>query len=681
MNRIFTFLLALFISVTLLAQKSTVAEPQMPETFTSRLRQDILKKLDRPELFNRELFNMDNPVEGLEQKFNVKSGRPLNGIQDEGNPFPGLDEAQELKSAVAAKKRLDSIVSDKEIVVYEYDENGNHTSTVVYTRDTITDPFMLDWKMEAAFDEDDRIIMQAEYSWVDSLMAWIGDWKDEYTRDENGNFTSLRFYEWRTGETKSEIKAAEAGDWELDEEWSAEYDEDGNETDFSIFGRDWETGEWVGIYIQHYIFDANSRPISSTSSSLYNPTTGQFEPQYKMENEHDANGNLTKWEESKWEEEVAKSESNAGAGLWVYTFKGENTYDANDYTLSQAWFIWDLLLNAWAGTTQFVYTYDEDENRTSYAFLYWNADSSRWENWQIDIYSYDEGGNHVKTVSSNWDIVNQKWVEMSKSDYTFNSDGFRTSTNTYNKDMISGEWMQSYMEVRTYNDKNYLTSSIDSYWNEDSAKLIVQSKQELTYDANGSMTSSAYYGWDYLLNILTGYWRVDYTRDDDGNVLTFTEFLWMASMNDWVPKSRLDYTYDYDFTGFDILAPFYMWAMITSYSEYVYQDPVSKSSQEWIKIDEFIYYYSDLEVGVSVADLSVGELSIYPNPAADYIQVEGDLDTDAARVVMYNVSGKMVMNQVLDRGGRIPVSHLSEGIYVIRLVQGDKVKTAKVMIE
>jgi hypothetical protein len=41
----------------------------------------------------------------------------------------------------------------------------------------------------------------------------------------------------------------------------------------------------------------------------------------------------------------------------------------------------------------------------------------------------------------------------------------------------------------------------------------------------------------------------------------------------------------------------------------------------------------------------------------------------------------MVMNQVLDNGGRIRVGHLSQGIYVIRLVQGSKVKTGKVMIE
>ena len=679
MNRTFTLLLVLFISVTLSAQKSTVAEPQMPETYSSRLKQDILKKLDRPEMF-MEQFNIDNHVEGPKQKFGIKSGRPLTGAQDDGNAFPGLDEAQELKSAVAAKKRLDSIVSDLEIEVYEYDEDGNHTSTVVYSRDTIADPFVLDWKMEATFDEDGRNTMTAEYIWVDSLKTWIGDWKTETARDEDGRITMRSFYEWE--ESISETKSAEVGIWVIVEQWLAAYDAFGNETDFTVFILDYITRLWIGYYTQHYNFDANGNPISSTSSHIYNQTTDQFEDEYRMTNEYDANSNLTKWTEEKISEtEVTKSESNTGAGEWVYTFKGENTYDANDNTLSQAWFMWDLLLNAWAGTTQFVYTYNEDDNRTSYAFLFWNADSSRWENWQIDIYSYDDGGNHVKTVSSNWDFLNEIWVEMTMSDYTFNSNGNRTSTDTYKKDLMSDEWMLSYMEIRTYNDKNSLTSSIESAWNEDSAKLIVQNKRLVTYDANGSMTSDAYYGLDFLTNILIGWWRVDYTRDDDGNVLTFTDFLWMVALNDWVPDSRLEYTYDYDFTGFDILAPFYMWAMITSYIEYEYQDPVLKSSEEWVRIDEFIYHYSDLEVGVSVDDLSGGELSIYPNPATEYIQVEGDLGAHATRILMYNVSGKIVMNQVLDNGGRIPVSHLSEGIYVIRLVQGDKVKTAKVMIE
>jgi hypothetical protein len=48
---------------------------------------------------------------------------------------------------------------------------------------------------------------------------------------------------------------------------------------------------------------------------------------------------------------------------------------------------------------------------------------------------------------------------------------------------------------------------------------------------------------------------------------------------------------------------------------------------------------------------------------------------------MYNISGTMVLNRVLDNTGRVPVSHLSEGVYIIRLLQGKAIQTGKVMIE
>ena len=124
-----------------------------------------------------------------------------------------------------------------------------------------------------------------------------------------------------------------------------------------------------------------------------------------------------------------------------------------------------------------------------------------------------------------------------------------------------------------------------------------------------------------------------------------------------------------------------MWQMILGYIEYAYlSGGTTKSSQDWVQTESFTYHYSDLEVS-GVEDLMRGKLSLYPNPASVYIQVEGELDTGLARIMMYSVTGQVVLNQVLDDGGRIHVGHLSEGIYVIRLVQGDKVKTGKVMIE
>jgi hypothetical protein len=236
-------------------------------------------------------------------------------------------------------------------------------------------------------------------------------------------------------------------------------------------------------------------------------------------------------------------------------------------------------------------------------------------------------------------------------------------------------------EENTYNDRGILTSRKRSEWNPDSNKYILMFRWEQTYDENGWVLTSVTYFWDYQRNRLYGSSRTETTYDEYGNTPSVTTYAWDTTKNDWIGQQRLVYTFDYAYEADELFEPFGMRRhKITNLTEYAYEGVAELKSDEWIKFDEFIYHYSDLAVS-GVADLSWGELSIFPNPATDYIQVEGDLGTDVARVFIYNVSGRIVMNQVLDNGGRIPVSHLSEGIYVIRLVQGDKVKTAKVMIE
>ena len=275
------------------------------------------------------------------------------------------------------------------------------------------------------------------------------------------------------------------------------------------------------------------------------------------------------------------------------------------------------------------------------------------------------------------------WMPLFMDEYTYDSEGNRTGTVNSRYDLMSQEWVETDREERTYNEMGYLVLKVQYSWNEDSSALIIQSKDVYTYNANGDRTHRSSFGRDYITNELIGLNRTDYSRDEYGNILIYTSFVWNLILNDWVGLARYVYTYDYAFPYADLLLPFYIQHKILQYIAYAFTGavPLKSDDEDWEQNDIFIYHYTDLEVGVNVNEITRGGLSIYPNPASDYIEIDGDLGTDAARVIMYNVSGRMVMDQVLDRGGRIPVSHLSEGIYVIRLVHGNKVKTGKVMIE
>jgi hypothetical protein len=660
MNRTFTFLWVLLISVTLSAQKSRVAYPETPESPASKFQREFLKQLDNPgQLSEPESFK------DTEHELHVESGRP----------FAGLKEANAARLApVAAKQRLDSIVGSKTKTVYEYDEDGNVTSAVEYMRDTVTGPWTLNLKEETSFDENGRTSVDAGYHWDDSLKQWIGDWKYEYTRDEDGRQTGWTSFEWDT----------DSGQWINTERYAYSYNEYGARATLDVHEWDTVLNEWVGVYTEQYNFDENGNVTSSTSSWEWDPVGKKFKPGFRMEFTRNDSGLVTSWIESQW---------NPVSGKWVNTQKGDNTYDENGNTTSNVWSNWDTISNQWVLLSKYDYTYDAEGDQTSSISAFWNADSNKWDlaqKWEY-IYESKKSGSSIYSVSAGKKLLTtivyylfppDLWIPLYRIDVTYNGEGEIILRVYSDWNPADQEYVETQKEQTDFNGSGFVIFRSYSVWNEESSEFQVQTQSVYTYDANNHRTSSAYYSRDQHSGQLVGTHRTDLTPDIYGNNLAISYYVWNLILNDWVGLSRYVYTYDYAFLYADLWLPFYVQHKILQYIAYAFTGavPLKSDEDDWEQNDLFIYYYSDLAVS-GVSDISRGELSIYPNPATDFIQVEGDLDTDPGRVMMYNVSGKMVMNQVLDHGGRIPVSHLSKGIYVIRLTQGSKVKTAKVMIQ
>ena len=60
---------------------------------------------------------------------------------------------------------------------------------------------------------------------------------------------------------------------------------------------------------------------------------------------------------------------------------------------------------------------------------------------------------------------------------------------------------------------------------------------------------------------------------------------------------------------------------------------------------------------------------LYPNPAHDFLFLEGF--EKASKILIYNVLGSLVLNKNANGKG-IDISHLSNGIYTVRIVSGEK---------
>lgn len=80
-------------------------------------------------------------------------------------------------------------------------------------------------------------------------------------------------------------------------------------------------------------------------------------------------------------------------------------------------------------------------------------------------------------------------------------------------------------------------------------------------------------------------------------------------------------------------------------------------------------------VNTNTEFLSNVELSIYPNPATDFINIGViDADTDDLNVEIYSSSGQRVVKRILTPGeaNQLDVSVLAPGMYIVQLKHGEK---------
>jgi len=80
-----------------------------------------------------------------------------------------------------------------------------------------------------------------------------------------------------------------------------------------------------------------------------------------------------------------------------------------------------------------------------------------------------------------------------------------------------------------------------------------------------------------------------------------------------------------------------------------------------------------------ILEVDPKELSLYPNPASEKLNIltdaEGDLD-----ISIYNISGQMVYNGTLVEGTKsIDISYLKNGLYVVSIKVGGETFTNKLI--
>ncbi len=84
---------------------------------------------------------------------------------------------------------------------------------------------------------------------------------------------------------------------------------------------------------------------------------------------------------------------------------------------------------------------------------------------------------------------------------------------------------------------------------------------------------------------------------------------------------------------------------------------------------------ADLTESRSIENETVSNVTIVPNPASTVIEIVAEGFSKSASWTVVSQEGKIIMSGSLILGQKVDISHLQEGLYYLRINEGDKLVT------
>jgi hypothetical protein len=418
---------------------------------------------------------------------------------------------------------------------------------------------------------------------------------------------------------------------------------------------------------------------------------------------------------------------------------------ATDQTLdSILWELYDTTNSLWVLTERELFAYDGNGNMIQYVWFAYDTLEMKILPSDKEIVQHNAQGKPTEIVWLTWDKVSGQWVNEGKFELTYDGDGNQIQETWYDWDAVGSQWQIGAQFDMTYDGDGNLLFEEWSYWDEDSSKLILTYKDEYlyeggklttwneywweegewvlyfittnTYSAGGNLLEELTQGWDYILEQWGDYsknvytyngadkviteevwefdwfqymmvkeWLYEYTWDTDGNMTVEVDKSWDELSGTWLNTWKSEWTFNKNFTIFNLYAPYWFMADVTDLT-FVHM-PVSELGYmyvdgEWVFDYRQTAYYSDFGGSTSTEDMHKTPISVFPNPASETIRFDWGERYARLNLELYDLTGKSVINRILEKDEILFVDQLSRGIYLYKLTDNNNViQTGKISLK
>lgn len=337
--------------------------------------------------------------------------------------------------------------------------------------------------------------------------------------------------------------------------------------------------------------------------------------------------------------------------VFVPYAKVEITYDSNFLIDTVYMFSYNVTLQQYVLSSRSIYTFS-GTLISEIIDQYW--DGTQWSNSSRQIYTYDSNGNEIENVFQYWDD-------------------------------IANDWIYSYKREQTFNSSNLLLSEAYFLWDNVQNLWIPTSRTNFDYDSNGNVILREYLYSDGIT--LVPIQKYEYTYDVNNNVTNVTVSFWDSNISAYYYSYKQDYYYTASrldsilFYSYDI---FSLTWFLGGKTEFEYDSLQALIREEYFGFNGNFepyskkqYFYSNINLVVHPNPM-YNLISIYPNPANQYLNIHFNRLTEVDAVKIYDTNGRLLRQfNKLSILAPINISDLSTGTYILHVIAGDNVYQSK----